>query len=468
MSLFNLPVEVVQNICSFLGGDAYVASMVPYLRPCVSNPDKKEFIVQVYERQDFAFIYLYQILPTYDTVERCVHALVEKENQTLLSWLLSRKPCLLDMVGKEGAKLGSYKILTWCLYQGYKISMAVFLDVLRSGNADLILYLYFLGYSHPDMDAEVALLGDLDMLREVGVRVENSVCYCAAQGGHLHILEWLEEQGLLDNGYVLDGALSGLQRKVILWLEDRKAEIEHYPFSFIVSSKGKEEERLAFLEWLDERVKVDYSEISRRAAFEGYIKIVRWCVSKARIGPVFLDGLFRKGTREDIEFFTKLGYYTSHNVGYYIQAAEGGDVQVLQWLEEKAHTVPNSSSTILPSNLPIHIVHRDNMPEDKKVIACLEYCLAKKEKEYAFHDKIFHTATACRRPKIFNWLIKNVPFSKETMDLCLQTAIRIGCVEIFAHLYEVGYGREKDLVSLIEEINFSNPLVREAMLSIVC
>ena len=78
MHLSDLPVEDLKNICSFLGGDAYVANMVPYLRSCIEKADRKEFLVEVYKRGDFAYIYLYDLFHSYDIVERCVSAAVEK------------------------------------------------------------------------------------------------------------------------------------------------------------------------------------------------------------------------------------------------------------------------------------------------------------------------------------------------------------------------------------------------------
>ena len=458
MSLSDLPVEALVNICSFLGGDAYVASMVPYLRPCVSNPDKREFLVQVYERQDFAFIYLYQILPTHDTVERCIHALVEEENQTLLSWLLARKPSLLNMVGKEAANLGSYKILTWCMYLGYKLYHEAILDAIKSGNATLILHLHFLGYSQPDVGPELALQGNLDLLQKLQVVASGPLCYCAAEGGHVHVLEWAEEQGSLEKSYVLNGALSGLQRKTILWLQERGVvKIPSYSYSFMLSSKGQEEdETLAFLQWLDQRTEMDYSLLAKKASYGGYVKILRWCVSKVRVDSLSLDGVFRKGSREDVELFAQPGYHSGHYINYYLRTLEGANLEVWRWIEEKGY----------PRLLNIaECLVRSTDSTEEKVIACLEYCLTRKEKEFALSDLLFYTATIHKKVRVFDWLLKNVPCSKERLDLCFETSINVPCIEIFSRLSEMGCNKSReDLLFMIERVKFNNPLLKEEML----
>ncbi|SPN79812.1 Hypothetical protein ZAZAV_521 [Cedratvirus Zaza IHUMI] len=81
MHLSDFPVEVVENICSYLGGDAYVAKMVPYLRPYVKDCSKEDYMVSVYERQDFVLIYLYDH-------EKMAREEIEKKKETYSNYLL--------------------------------------------------------------------------------------------------------------------------------------------------------------------------------------------------------------------------------------------------------------------------------------------------------------------------------------------------------------------------------------------
>nr|WIL04951.1 ankyrin repeat-containing protein [Cedratvirus duvanny] len=457
MSFVNLPVEVITRICSFLGGDAYVASMVPYLRPCIPDPDKKEFVVEVYKREDFAFIRTRNLLPTYDNVERCVATLVEKENLTILSWLVSKKPCLLDMVARKAAGLGLEKVFDWCLGQGCKVSQGMVLDTLKSGNVVLFNKLYSLGYSHPDIEYFAAFHGHLEVLSMKRIIDVGNTCIAAGRGGQLHVLQWLNEKGLLEKSFVLVGALLGLQREVVLWLEERKIEMR-YALCHVVSCKGREEERLSFLQWLEDKTSIDYSMMAERAASQGHMKIVYWCAGKSKLDPIFLSSVFRRGTLEDIEFFTML-YHPRYTVNYYIHAAWSGDVDVLRWLDKKGCALPN--------NVPKYVVYKD-MPEDDKVIACLEYYLTQsvQRKEFTLMENLLREATLYKRPKVFDWLLKHVSPSEEMMYSCLKISIKVFCVEIFSRLCEMGYGQGKDLISMIEEINFNNPLLKEEMLRI--
>ncbi|SHO33546.1 Hypothetical protein BQ3484_478 [Cedratvirus A11] len=455
MSLVNLPIEVLENICSLLEGDAYVASMVPYLRPCIPKPDKKEFVVEVYKREDFAFIQTRNLLPTYDNVERCVTILVEKENLTILSWLLSKKPCLLDMISRKAAELGLEKVFDWCLDGGCEVSQDMVLDTLKSGNVFLFTKLYSLGYSHPDIEYFAALHGHLVVLRMKRIIDVGPTCIAAGRGGHLHVLQWLHENKLLEESFVLVGALLGLQREVILWLEERKVQMR-YSLCRVVSSKGREEERLSFLQWLEGKTSIDYSMVAERAASQGHMKIVCWCLGKSKLDPILLSSVFRRGTLEDIEFFTRLYQPDYYTVDHYIHAAWSGDVNILRWLDKKGCE--------LPKNVPKYVVYKD-MPGDDKVIACLEYCLAQsvQRKEFTLIEDLLCEATFHKRPKVFDWLLKHVSSSEEMMRFCLGVSVRVHCVEIFSRLCEMGYDGGKDLVSMMD---FSNPLLKEEMLRI--
>nr|WIL02899.1 ankyrin repeat protein [Cedratvirus borely] len=455
MSLVNLPVEVLENICSLLEGDAYVASMVPYLRPCIPKPDKKEFVVEVYKREDFAFIQTRNLLPTYDNVERCVAILVEKENLTILSWLLSKKFCLLDMITRKAAELGLEKVFDWCLDAGCQVSQDMVLDTLKSGNVFLFTKLYSRGYSHPDIEYFAALHGHLVVLRMKRIIDVGHTCIAAGKGGHLHVLQWLHENRLLEESFVLVGALLGLQREVILWLEKRKVHMR-YALYHVVSSKGREEEKLSFLQWLEGKTNMDYSMVAERAASQGHMKIVYWCLAKSKLDPILLSSVFRRGTLEDIEFFTRLYQPDYYSVDHYIHAAWSGDVDVLRWLDKRGCK--------LPKNVPKYVVYKD-MPGDDKVIACLEYCLAQsvQRKEFTLMEDLLCEATFHKRPKVFDWLLEHVSFSEEMMHSCLKMSIKVFCVDIFARLIEMGYGQGKDLVSMMD---FTNPLLKEEMLRI--
>lgn len=449
MQLTDLPVENLKNICSFLGGYSYVANMVPYLRSCVTQVDKVNFITAVYERGDFAFIYLYNLLPLYQNVKECIRPLVRAENQTLLSWLLSRKPAFLSVIGREAAEQGSYKILTWCMFQGYKIRPHDIGKVIASRNTKLCQHLQFLGY-HCDKQAELAFYGHLEILCKIKNLDPYLVSEYAAQGGHLCILQWLREEGLLDKKATLNGAVKGMRREIILWLG--KVDLSS---CYSLVAFGSEEEKIDFLEWLEKRTEVNYSLVAFRSAHRGYMKVVRWCVErKEKLHPRFLSGVFRRGTRKDLELFSSLGYPVLDDK-YHHQAFQTANIDVLLWLDEKMGRVYNFHTAT--QNAFPHFIAEEN------IIAYFEWLC---KKGFSINLWLLSSFIRSKKGKVLAWMTKHIPLHKDMVQTFLEKCIEVSCLETFVLFFNLNHGLCKEEVRLLlrktpRDMNLYNPLFTE-------
>ncbi|SPN78903.1 Ankyrin repeat-containing protein [Brazilian cedratvirus IHUMI] len=359
MELCQFPTEVLKNICSFLGGDAYQANMVPYLRSCVDRPSRRNFLVEVYERGDFALIYLYDLFPTYDLVEECVSAAVKREDMTLLSWLLARSNNkLLLMIGQKAAVQGSYLVLTWSLHQGLIVNTNMVRDVIMSGNVQLYKLLFFLGYAGKDGEQETAALhGQFSMLMEA--KEASRVCFFLAQGGHLQALQSFHNAGILDKEQALRGAFSSLNKDIILWLKDESNLSHVHYLSAVLSSTKSIEEKLDFLEFLDTLTTLDYNYIASNSR---HMKFVDWCLSRGQITRDIFSAACSSSV-QDMERLCSLGYYRPSGDLYHV-ALQNRKVENLEWLLKKGCP--------LPARLIYSAITRES---EESPIPCLEWCL---------------------------------------------------------------------------------------------
>nr|WIL04954.1 hypothetical protein Cduv_474 [Cedratvirus duvanny] len=459
MHLSDFPVEVVKNICSFLGGDAYVASMVPYLRSCVEKPDRKEFMVQVYKREDFAFIYLYDLFPTYDVVERCVSAVVKKENLTILGWLLAKsKNKLLLMIAEKAALYGSYQVLTWAMYigassdilQGCPVSSKMTTDVVNSCNTKLSKLLYFLGYRYTESVRCAAFHDDLDVLSLFKIEYYmEDVLRNSARGGNLETLKKFHQSGVLLIDPVMQAAYSTLQREIVLYFKD-KCDLSAREYIYSALSGGKsEEEILAFLQFLEGLVRLDYDQIANMTPCFKHMSIIRWCLDKgAEKTPVMFSAACRNSV-QDMDYLDSLGCYRE-NSRFYFNAIDSRKVENLEWLRKKGCPIPQDLTVFAIRN-----------KVTSSLIPCFEWCL---KQGLHFSTKLLQDCILQEEMDLFHWLLDKVSLDDEhLMWRCLQTSINKPNLEAFSVLCV--YDHEKKARKEIEEKKktYSNYLLLEEM-----
>lgn len=454
MQFSDLPVEVVENICSFLGGDAYVAKMVPYLRPYVKDCSKEDYMVSVYERQDFASVYLYNLFPSYKNVERCVQAAVRRENLTILGWLLVKSNNkLLLMIGEQAALCGSYLVLTWAMQQGCRVSQKMVLDVVTSGNTRLYKFLHFTNHRHVESFKLAALHNNLDIAS--CFRIEyllGDACYYLALGGHLESLKALSVRDSIYLNQIMHGAFSGLHRDIILHYQCNLSNIE-YLLSALSSDKT-EEEKIDFLNFLESLVTLDYNQIASMGPTHRHMGIIRWCLSKGKItAPIFNAAC--SGTVQDMDHLKSLGYYSPAPFLYCV-AMRYGRRENLQWLKD-------NGCFFVPDDLAKYAL--DYMGK-KSILPCLEWC---HEQGLSFSLSLLQESIEGRKMEMFYWLLDKVDMSdKHLLSRCFLTSIDMCNLEAFTTLLIPDYpSRTRENIRQ-KKTTCSNYLILEEMEKLLC
>nr|WIL03341.1 DAHP synthetase domain protein [Cedratvirus plubellavi] len=458
MHISDFPVEVVENICSYLGGDAYVAKMVPYLRPYVKDCSKEDYMVSVYERQDFALIYLYDLFPNYKNVERCVSTVVKKENLTILGWLLSKSNNkLLLMIGEQAARHGSYKILTWVMQQGCPITAKMATDVIKAGSTRpdgsdsirLYKFLYFLGHRYYEGTNQAALLGHLDILHSSTIYHEDDVVYNLAAGGHLEELNAFFYERSLYLDKMMEGAYSTLQREIIVYFKDScDLASTRYIYSVLLGKKS-EEEKLAFLQFLDGLVRLNHTLIAGMTLCLPYMSIIRWCLDKGAQANACMFSAACMKSVQDMDYLHSLGCYQENSMLYF-RAIESRKVENLEWLRKKGCPIPQ--------DLTRHALQRKGQGS---LIPCFEWCL---KQGLHFSTKLLQDCILQEEMDLFHWLLGKVSLcDQHLMWRCLQTSINKPNLEAFSVLYVHDHeGMARKEIEKKKE-TFSNYLLLEEM-----
>lgn len=455
MHLSNFPVEIIENICSYLGGDAYVARMVPYLRPCIRDCSKEDYMVSVYEREDFATIYLYNLFPNYKNIERCVAAAVSRENLTILGWLLAKSQNkLLPMIGEQAALHASYKVLTWAMQQGCPVTQYMMISIIRRARlrppredvGKLYKFLDFLGYICTRGIGEAVLSGDTEILSCFDLDgCFESVCYGFARGGHLEKLKSFRERGPFSPGKTLQGACFGLQQEVVLWL---KEEWDNEYLDFVLSGKESEEEKLSFLHFLDDLFPLDFRQLCLQLRGKGYMNILRWCLDK--LGEERTNNIFTVACRnkvQDMDYLFSLGYYKENSHDYF-PTMESRRVENLEWLRKKGCPIPR--------DLAWWSVKRGGKGS---LVPCYEWCL---KQGLELPNKLSLDCIIENEMDLFHWLLDKVDLC-EAARACVGMSITFHNLEAFSLLivHDHSGSAEKEIEH--KKKTYSNYLLLEEM-----
>ncbi|SPN78901.1 Ankyrin repeat-containing protein [Brazilian cedratvirus IHUMI] len=411
MEIQKMPEEMLGEICSYLGGYSYVASLVPYLRSCVEEVNKDDFLLEVYEKQDRVLIYKYGLFPNYRMVERCVSIAVKKENMTLLSWLFEKSQGkLVQMIAKQATVHGSYKVFTWAHERGCSITKKMFYRAAESDNSKL--YRFMKSKQEPSSVqgcANMALyagkfrilpailedLEDLDISYELGVT------------GSRGLIKSFSRFHDLDPNLLLSGACLHLHKELVLWLKN-KYEItdllseDQLPllkgfYAFLTENKS-EEEKLDFLKFLDENFTVDYYEATYELSSTNHMSILRWCLTKTTDISTAVFNIACRNTVEDMEYLYNLGHFRN-NVEYYESAVYAGKPENLTWLESKGLTI----SSFPPVNLGRY--RKPSQVIEGAIIPCFQWL---SERGVKILSGTLHESSAANDMKTFIWLLDNV------------------------------------------------------------
>nr|WIL03855.1 hypothetical protein Cplu_498 [Cedratvirus plubellavi] len=416
MEMQQMPKEMVENVCSYLGGYSYVANLVPYLRSCVEGANKEDFLVEVYKRQDFTLICKYKLFPTYKVVEECVSTVVREENITILSWLFEQSQGkLLKMIAEKAALVGSYLVFTWARHKGCPVSDEMFYNVAKSGN--IMLYKFMKSErNNPPVQVCASRATYAEKFRMLPVILEDEenidIDYELGIVGNIRLIESLFRFNELNVYTVLSGACSSLNKELVLWLKN-KYDLTDLPseddlpllkscYVFLKEDKS-EEEKFDFVKFLDEHFTLDYVELTRDLSFTNHMSILRWCLSKQVAVSREIFRIACRNSVEDMAYLDSLGHFRN-NPEYYIDAARAGKVENLEWLEKRGLFL----SGVLNYNHHYTCAYRVK----GSIIPCLEWFVKKgiripsEALREAHHDQDMET---------FYWLLERVEYNTHVL-----------------------------------------------------
>lgn len=402
-----MPQEMLENVCSFLGGYSYVASLVPYLRSCVEGANKEEFLLEVYKKQDLAFISKYGLFPTYKVVKRCVSFAVQEENLELVSWLFEQSQGkLLQMIAEQAALHGSFLLFTWAHEKDCSITDEMFYKVIRSGNSKLYKFMRSKAQPPVRMCTYKALRWKrFRMLPTVFEEYEdlNVVCEMTATG-NWGLIESFSRFHDVNPCLLFSGACLGMQKDIVLRLKD-KYNLTHVPlgddlpllrgcYVFLKEDKS-EEEKLDFLQFLDQNFTVDYMEATYELSSTDHMSILKWCLSKGSVSTKVFH-IACRNTVQDMEYLYNLGYF--RNIpSYYNSAVYSGRPENLTWLESKGLTIPK-----------LDRCREKSQVVQGSIIPCLQWLV---DRKITILGDVLSEASSVGDLKTFYWLLDNVEIS---------------------------------------------------------
>lgn len=424
MEMQQIPKEMLGEICSYLGGYSYVASLVPYLRSCVEEVNKDDFLLEVYEKQDYDLICKYGLFPNYRVVERCVSIAVKKEDMTLLSWLFEKSQGkLVQMMAKQATVHGSYKVFTWAHERGCSITKKMFYKAAESDNSKL--YRFMKSKQEPSSVqgcANMALyVGKLRILPAILEDLEDlDISYELGVTGSQRLIESFSRFHQPDPNLLLSGACLHLHKELVLWLKN-KYEItdllseDQLPllkgcYAFLTENKS-EEEKLDFLKFLDENFNVDYYEATCELSSTNHMSILRWCLTRTTQVSTDVFNIACRNTVEDMEYLYSLGHF-GDDVKYYESAVYAGKPENLTWLESKGLTI---------SCFPPFTLGRYRQPSqvvEGAIIPCFQWL---SEREVKILSDTLRESHAANDIETFSWLMDKVEVSE------LEVLCRVIC-----------------------------------------
>nr|WIL02900.1 hypothetical protein Cbor_497 [Cedratvirus borely] len=453
MEMQQMPKEMVENVCSYLGGYSYVANLVPYLRSCVPGANKEDFLVEVYKRQDFAFIHKYNLFPTYKVVEKCVSAVVREENITILSWLFEQSQGeLLHMIAEQAALVGSYLVFTWAHDKGCPVRDKLVYSVIKSGNVRLAKFIkgvypiQVLGCAYRALYSRNfrVLPVILDQAENIDIDFELGVA-----GSH-RLIENFSRFHELNPNLLLSGACLGLHKELVLWLKN-KYNLTRLPseddlpllkgcYVFLSENKS-EEEKFDFLKFLDEHFTLDYVELTWDLSSTNHMSILRWCLSKQMRLSREIFRIACRNSVEDMTYLDSLGYFRD-NQTYYIDVTYAGKVENLSWLKKKGLPLSNALNHGRRYNAGAYMT-------DGSIIPCLEWFIKKGVK---IPPQVLQECFYRQDMETFRWLLDKVDTSNrhtmEELSLCATFADDFN-LEVFTAL--LPYSNREKIKEIIEE-----------------
>lgn len=263
-----------------------------------------------------------------------------------------------------------------------------------------------------------------------------NMCICdehvgceAARGGHMEMLQWLQDKGCHLNAYTLASAAEGGQIEAVAWLHNNGA-----PFKSMACSSAAAKGRLEALQWLRANGCPWDKMTCFHAAYEGHLATLQWAMANGcpwdRLATTFAvigghldvaEWTLSQGCALITECDDQAIYHQS--VGAFIYEDTALDVvartdrlDVLEWL--RAHGCLATSWTFLQAArhgklAVLDWLHQHCRPWDQEVCAVLAYWGMLDALQYVrargcpWDENVCARAAAGGRLQVLQWAVAN-------------------------------------------------------------
>lgn len=269
---------------------------------------------------DDVFNYLFSLLH-HDRISLNVFAYANKTTYQLVSKYSIKNKISRRFKIENAALYGYLDVIIWALRNRYKFNKKVYSNAAKNGYLDLIKYFRNLdctdwdvdtvlnaaAYDHLDilkyaiengcnystkiypnaacssmcnMHSYAALYGHLDILiwckqfdPELFDSKQMHIINNAANGGHLHVLQWLKNEGYIWNSQTFCNAARGGHLHILKMLKDDNCPYDSWTFAF-AAERGD----IKILEWLKEINCPMPENILRYASQAGRLDALKWLI----------------------------------------------------------------------------------------------------------------------------------------------------------------------------------------------
>jgi len=222
----------------------------------------------------------------------------------VIKWMHARG-CAIDYgaVCREAAERGHLAIAEWAYAHGGRLYGATLWMAARNGHLDILVWAHARRHDAMHNGANNGQGNDLNV-------ITRNTTMQAAQGGHVHVLEWFEAQGWSCDESVCTNAAQYGHLDVLQWARARGC-----PWNNNVYKAAVRGGHLHIIQWAHQhgcllpRSKRDFRECCREAAFYGHVAVLAWLLDHG--------ASWSKGIAKD--------------------AATGGHPCIFRWADSRGH-----------------------------------------------------------------------------------------------------------------------------------
>lgn len=194
--------------------------------------------------------------------------------------------------------------------------------------------------------------GDLEFLKALGPKKISYVSMGSYVVKYPEIMEWLYENGLLHNGYYKSMAYCG-NLEMILWFKSLGYELEGELEAIV--SEASRGGHLHILEWIDENYKItNYPDLIIKALVNSHTHILKWTDKKYKYPYNFDHFCAIQASLEFLNWFNEKGLQFNDKSPCF--AIESGDLINLEWFYTHGYALDEDAYNCAAGKGFLHII----------------------------------------------------------------------------------------------------------------